>query len=421
MPPLTDPLTTSFQDAIGASLDKLDLSEMEPGDDTTQPVVTDPVVESPVVPDPVAAAIAKTPDVPPTKGLFDDLLATTQSVKPVDKTTTDPVVEEVVEDDPKLPDNAPEAQKVAFTKISDKLKETRELVKTTQAEIETLRKQGPSTELTALQAELAKAKAERDQLSADYAEASKVLSVSKLEATREYKTVIEKPLADLTAKLGELVSGYEVTVDQVKTVLFETDPVKRRAAFKELTSEFDAADAFELRQLTTQYIELEDRKKVLIENAQVALQDMEKKQTEFEQQQREKYQAETRKAYDEVWPQFQQAIPLLNHVEGNDEWNAQVDAVRERAYQIDQQPLDHRDRAALTMQAAALPMLYSAMTKYAQAIMSQKNAAEAELAIYKKGTPGAGPSGSDPLAPVVADPKLGFLDAFESGLKRSGV
>ena len=102
-------------------------------------------------------------------------------------------------------------------------------------------------------------------------------------------------------------------------------------------------------------------------------------------------------------------------IEGNEPWNKTIDELRSNAEKLDSEPLDHKQRAALTYQAVTLPLVVQVFKDYVSKTNQELASLKNNLSEYRKATPGAG-SGTAPAKSEKLDKGLSFLDALEKGL-----
>jgi len=108
-------------------------------------------------------------------------------------------------------------------------------------------------------------------------------------------------------------------------------------------------------------------------------------------------------------------MPLLKKIEGNEPWNKTIDELRANAEKLDSEPLDHRQRAALTYQAVTLPLVVQVFKDYVSKTNQELASLKDNLSEYRKATPGVG-SGAAPAKSEKLDKGLSFLEALEKGL-----
>lgn len=315
----------------------------------------------------------------------------------------------------KLPENTPPAAQTAFAKLTKELREAKTKLKEFETKVadrtEAVEKKGgdveTDTQLKTLQAKLEQFQKERDELEGE-------LRFSRLEATREYKATIGEPMKAATQVITDISKAYEVKPTAILDAVSETDGAKRRALLKELTGEMDAADALSVRMKVDELVQLSARREAMVKDSQATLQAMEKAEEEQERAERAKYDADAKKAFGEVWNDFQEQLPILKKIDGNDGWNKTIDELRAHAEKLDAEPLDHRQRAALTYQAVSLPLMVQVFKDYVAKTNQELASLRSNLSEYRKATPAAG-GGQAPDKSERLDPGISFLDAIEKG------
>jgi len=310
-----------------------------------------------------------------------------------------------------LPEGTSASAQTAFAKLTRELKEARGKLKEMEGKIaartEVVENKGGNVEtdsqLKDLQAKLEKLASEREELEGE-------LRVSKVEATREFKAVVAEPTKAAVQTISDIAKIYEVRPNAIVEASYEPDGAKRRAILKELTSEMDAVDALQVRTKVEELVQLNAKRDSMIKESKSVLEAMAKAEEEKEAAERSRYDQEAKKAFGEVWENFQKNVPILQKVEGNDEWNKTIDTLRIQAEKLDSEPLDHRQRAALTYQAVALPVLVQVFKDYVSRTTQETNSLRQSLDEYRKATPGAG-SGQAPEKSAGLDKSVSFLDA----------
>ena len=324
--------------------------------------------------------------------------------------TTDAPVEEPT------PDSTSQPAQTAFAKLTKELREAKTKLKEFEGKVsdrtDVVEQKGgdvqSDTQLTELQAKLEKFQAERDDLESE-------LRVSKIESTREFKNAISEPTKAVVKAISDIAKSYEVRPSTILEAVEETDGVKRRTLLKELTGDMDAADALSVRMKVDELVQLNSKREELIKDSKTALAALNLAEEESERTERSKYDADAKKAFGEVWGTFQEELPILKKIEGNDSWNQTLDQLRANAEKLDAEPLDHRQRAALTYQAVTLPLVVQVFKDYVSKTNNEMQSLRDNLSEYRKATPGVG-TGQTPSKSEKTDRGLSFLEALEKGL-----
>ena len=329
--------------------------------------------------------------------------------EPVQKTQEEKTIEEA------LPDVKSPAAQTAFAKLTKELREAKAKLKDFEAKVatrtEAVEDKGgdvkTDSQLAEYQAKLEQFQKERDELEGE-------LRLTKVEATREYKTAVGDPIKQTVQTIADIAKVYELRPNSILDAAQEPDGAKRRTILKELTSDMDPVDALAVRTKVDDLALLNAKREEMIRESKTALEAISRREEEAEKANRAKYDVEAKKAFGEVWNNFQEEMPLLKKVEGNDQWNKTIEDIRSQAERLDSEPLDHKQRAALTYQAVTLPLVVQVFKDYVSKTNQELASLKSNLSEYRKATPGVG-SGSAPEKSEKIDPNVGFLDALEKG------
>jgi hypothetical protein len=329
--------------------------------------------------------------------------------EPVQKTQEENTIEEA------LPDVKSPAAQTAFAKLTKELREAKAKLKDFEAKVatrtEAVEDKGgdvkTDSQLAEYQAKLEQFQKERDELEGE-------LRLTKVEATREYKMAVGDPIKQTVQTITDIAKVYELRPNSILDAAQEPDGAKRRTILKELTSDMDPVDALAVRTKVDDLALLNAKREEMIRESKTALEAISRREEEAEKANRAKYDVEAKKAFGEVWNNFQEEMPLLKKVEGNDQWNKTIEDIRSQAERLDSEPLDHKQRAALTYQAVTLPLVVQVFKDYVSKTNQELASLKSNLSEYRKATPGVG-SGSAPEKSEKIDPNIGFLDALEKG------
>ena len=314
------------------------------------------------------------------------------------------------------PEASTPAAQTAFAKLTKELREAKAKLKDFEGKVaartETVEGKGGEVEkdsqLAEYQAKLEQFQKERDELEGE-------LRISRVEATREYKSTIGEPIKQTTQTITDIAKVYELKASPILDAALETDGAKRRTLLKELTSDMDPVDALAVRTKVDELALLNAKRDEVVRESKSALEAIAKRDAEAEKTSRDQYDKEARKAFGDVWNSFQEEMPLLKKIEGNEPWNKTIDELRSNAEKLDSEPLDHKQRAALTYQAVTLPLVVQVFKDYVSKTNQELASLKNNLSEYRKATPGAG-SGTAPAKTEKVDKGLSFLEALEKGL-----
>lgn len=324
------------------------------------------------------------------------------------------------EADPELPKDAPKAAQTAFAKVTTELRETRARLKELESKIgkeeQKVEDKGEesSPELERLKSEIEEIRTQRDEYETE-------LSVARVQATKQYKVAIQKPIEQAAAGIEEIAKAYEIDGDSLVRAANIGDAAKRRAAVKDLVANLDPVDAVDLRRRVEDLNQLYGKRDVILQNAEKAMEEIAKREAaqvaEVEKQQqvqRAKEAELTKTAYDEIWNRFTSEVPVLRKT-GNPDWDARIDNLRTQALNVENTDLDAETRAALTYQAVAMPLLVDLFQGYIRKSQTEIAGLKKSLGEIRGATPGAGGGETKAGAPDFS-PDVGFLEALEKGI-----
>jgi chromosome segregation ATPase len=350
-------------------------------------------------------SIEKTPDT-----VLDRLgkLGAPQEEKKVETSENKEVLEEAKESSP--------AAQTAFAKLTKELRDTKARLKEVESksqqrtdEVEADGQDADSDDqVKEYQAKIQEFEKERETLENE-------LRISRVESTKEFKQSVAEPITKTVAEITDTLAPYEVKPANILDAASEVDASKRRQRVKELTAELDPVDALLVRTKVEELAKLNLKKDEMIKDSKTVLEQIQKREKEAEELQKASYDSEAKKAFGEVWDQFQTQMPLLQKIDGNETWNNTIDSLRVEAERLDNEPLDHRSRASLTYQAVALPLVVQIFKEYISKANKEVSELRTTLGEYRKGTPGVA-SGQTTTANTSKDQNVSFLDALEKGL-----
>ena len=310
-----------------------------------------------------------------------------------------------------LPEGTTPAAQMAFAKLTKELRDAKTKLKEFETKIsnrtDAVSEKGgdvqTDAQLKELQAKLEQFQKEREDLESE-------LRISRIEATSEYKVNISEPTKAAVQTISDIAKVYDVRPSTLLEAVNEPDGAKRRTMLKEMTGEMDAADALAVRMKVDELIQINAKRDEMVKESKSTLEALTKAEEEEERMERAKYDADAKKAFGEVWESFQAELPLLKKIDGNDQWNQTIDQLRSQAERLDAEPLDHRQRAALTYQAVTLPLVVQVFKDYVSKTNQEMASLKTNLAEYRKATPGTG--AGQVVDKNDADTGLSFLDAI---------
>lgn len=202
--------------------------------------------------------------------------------------------------------------------------------------------------------EVTRLKEEREALQKQLEEMQSEISVSRIEATPEFKSKVSGPIKASEAAVRELAAKYEIGPAALLDALHEPDANKRADMLSELATDFkgydskrlfDAADAYALATTTAEELRA---------NASTRLETMTKQQqAEAERAATENIQG-YRKAAGAAWSELQERLPILRPADGKDAWNARLDGIRQKIEALPINELPVQDVARMAAAEMAL-------------------------------------------------------------------
>lgn len=364
-------------------------------------------------PDPIADALnslddapASDPNLDPNADLSLDFAA--EMMKDDDAPPAEKPAEEKPKEEPEKPADEDEIPEKATKKADwDKLRASRDKHKSAAEE----REKALTTErerLKALEAELTETKAKTARLAELEARAKeaddyeKELAVTRVEATKDYKDTIEKPLQAIGEQAEILATSNEADVEAIYRMLNEPDPAKQRTQLKEITAGWDEIDRGELRDMAVSARAVLAKQVQIRENAYAAQKETEKLSAERAEQAKTAARKEFTAASDNAIAKLREKVPFVPLADGETE-DDRYNGLKEKLAKVDFDAQTPQGKAF----AAATALLYPQMVK----TMVKKDAEIAELkaALAKKG--GSKPSVT-PNHESAPEQEKDFFDEF---------
>lgn len=312
-----------------------------------------PVEETPVVPEAPPTIEGETP---------------VENTPPVEETpaatTTD---EEIV---PETPSKRKDWDTLRSSR--DRWKQDAEEVKTTlQTKEQTI--QTLSTQLEELKAKVAKLPELEDRLK-DFDVYEKELSVTRLEATREYRENIAKPLETIGNSAAQLAKANDSDSATVENVMLESDPVKQREMFKDATVGWDDVDRNDLWAMVKDARTLLDKQELMRNNATAAAKEQGELAARREQEEKSQYKAAFTNSAKDVAKQLREKTPFIPVIEGETE-DDRYKLLEQRVAEVDFDAQSPRGKAF----AAAAAILHPQMVKTVAKLQAEVAALQARV------------------------------------------
>jgi hypothetical protein len=273
-----------------------------------------------------------------------------------------------------------------------KFKQLKAEVKTWKQKVADLEKQVAEKETAEQQFKVPE---DYETLKNQVAEYEKEISVSRVEASPQFKQSVIEPLNGVLSAAYAMASRYQVPEQTMEAVLQEQNPAKQDELLQEMVSGFTERDRLNLYRLVDDIGVILQRREEILTNASQARELLTK-------QEQERVSSETKQAMQNVWEVLSKKVPLFSDTKIAEE-------VRSKALSSNLLEAKPDVRAYAAYSGAVLPHLL----KQNQSLTTKVAELEKTLAGIRKTVPKAG-QGKTVAAEVASD--IGFLDALEAQL-----
>jgi len=239
------------------------------------------------------------------------------------------------------------------------------------------------------------------------AEYEKELSISRFEATEEYKESVVAPMAAIIGVVEELATEYEVSEKALMNILEETNRKTQEKLILELASNFSERDRITLYNLGDDYAAVIDQRDKLRSRASEALAIREKSKQAEESRKSQEARKSWESAAKTVWDSFKTKVPFTESEENRGRFESEVVA---QVAKLDFDKLSNEHKAFAAFAGAVIPEV----VKTNKALAVEVSDLKAALRKYQSATPGAGTGAEAP--PQEVDGSMSFLDALEKRL-----
>lgn len=292
---------------------------------------------------------------------------------------------------PDLDDKATPQAKQRWGELKSELKSERKALAALKQELEGLKQKTlyDPTEVESLKKQLE--------------EYNQELSVHRIEATKEYKTTIDEPLATIGDAAASIARRYEVDQELLFDALAERDEGKQQRLLSDLVDGMSDRDRLKLYQMADDTALLLRKRDEMKSRSMEALQELEIKQQRAEELRVAEYQREFSGHVDKLFQAFETKIPF--HPLDEKESKATVlDQLKKDVLAAGQSDHDVDVQAYGVAAGVMLPRLL----KQYRAILSENNALKSRLSSTTAASPGRA---KQAMAPPTDRPK-GFLEAI---------
>jgi len=239
------------------------------------------------------------------------------------------------------------------------------------------------------------------------------LSISRVEATKEYKDAVTVPIGQVVDAAKALAKRYNLPERDVVSALQETDADKQSELLQGLAATLGTRDQSRLFRMGDDMLMLNGRKDLIIGNAAETLKRIELKRTEQIAAFETGSKAEQAAAYDGVWNNLKTQSDFFNvDAEGVDpDHKAAITEAVKIARGLHFETLAPQQKAFAAYAGAHFPYLM----KVIGALQTENEGLVAERAKLRASAPGAGGGGAG--APIVAgDENLDFGVGMEAAM-----
>jgi hypothetical protein len=246
---------------------------------------------------------------------------------------------------------------------------------------------------------------------AKIAEYEKELSVSRIEATPEYKENVVKPMAAILDVVERIAKKYEaqgVTEKKLRAVLEESDPDRQGDLIEEVASEFKERDRVSLYNLADDFSAVLAERDNMREKAAQILAVREKEAKAAEVRKVAEAKSSWEKTTKKVWETLKEKLPLP--LEGEDLTTTEK-AIMDEVAQTDFSALSDDLKAFAAFSGATIPHI----VKHSKALEAKVAELETALKKYRDQTPGSDAGHRVEDTQISGD--VGFLEAIEKNFR----
>jgi hypothetical protein len=276
-------------------------------------------------------------------------------------------------------------------------KSRREELEAKVAELEKSRNSSDPEEVTRLR-----------QINEEY---ERELQVSRVEATKEFKDAVVVPMQQIRESVDTLATKYEISQRDLFEAFSETDPSARADKLSDIAAGMNDRDKFSLYELEGRFNKVQSTREKVVNNAKLALEKINEHRQEQAKTQQEEYSKRYNSAMDKVWEEAENAVPLLKKVDGDEEWNKQLDDAQQFARGLNFDSVDEDVRARVAVRSAIAPVIYGQFVQ----LFNKYQELEKAMEKYQSATPRAG-GGSTPASSAPKEEFDDFLEVMKAKL-----
>lgn len=212
------------------------------------------------------------------------------------------------------------------------------------------------------------------------------ISISRIEATGQFKQLVAAPMAEVDSTVARLGDAYDLSPAAILDAIKEPDQAKRIDAIQDIMSDFKELDKDALKDAVKAYAAAQKVSEELRGNAKKKLEEITSNSTQEKER-------EFRDGFAAEWKALQEKHPTLRPAQGAQVWNDHLAKVEREAQAVDVNNISAETVAREIAKARALPEMIRVMEHYRkreQELSGKLESAEARLKEYVATEPGAG-------------------------------
>ena len=214
-------------------------------------------------------------------------------------------------------------------------------------------------------------------------EAERQLALTKIEATREFKQVVNQPLEAIAIAAEQIATRHELSVDDLYDALAESDIVKRNALFEELLSGVPDADRYSIYQMAIDTQTVFRKRDQLHAQAVEARKELDSKLAATEAKEKEQFRQKLNNSIETTAANLKKVIPFIDLEDGTTADSYYEDLIT-KATSSDFNTSASNVQAFSVVAALMVPRLAKQIT----ALKDRASKAESRVAELTQGSPG---------------------------------
>lgn len=257
-------------------------------------------------------------------------------------------------------------------------------VATLKEKLEAAGKPNPEHELT---------KKELEALKTKFSEYEGEISVTRVEATADFKKNVTTPRKDIVTAIGEIAKGYDVPPEGLLAAIQEPDRAKRAEKLEEAITDLKKVDQEEIVQMARDWARTEKLAAEYRTDASKKLEEIERQSKGETEREASENRASYQSAAMQAWNRRLESSATVKRVDGQDAWNAILDAAGKKISEIDVNNLDLEDVADMASAREIVPHLEESVKffqKENKRLADELKAEKARNAAFIAQSPAAG-------------------------------